>query len=387
MTRFFVKFVKYWYLYLIPLLLIPTAATIYGLRKESTYESTASLFVTKQTIIKSLGSQDENPFATTAQNVSDQMGQLLQSNSFLINVAQDTSLNVDHVLDDPTTGQNADLGPTPAQSAAVSRIAGNITVSANLTRNLVFITAADRSSPVVAQELTNGVIREFNVFYAKQEQVILKRAQDLLNQQLTDIKTKVAKDTQDRDDYENKHPSVNTVTGAAADATWRAILNRLTDDLNSQLSTESDLTQVNFQLTAANAGIPYDVTVQDTPRLPKAQTVKVSKALVYPVGALVGVLALLAIIAGVQTKLDRKVYTRPVGVGSHRHRGDASHQHEGRSRLDQVGRSGEQSGASADDTCARLAAATRRQAVAFGDNTGASAGKQIRADERTGKLC
>jgi uncharacterized protein involved in exopolysaccharide biosynthesis len=309
MTRFLVKFVKYWYLYLIPLLLIPTAATIYGLRKESTYESTASLFVTKQTIIKSLGSQDDNNFATTAQNVSDQMGQLLQSSSFLINVAQDTSLNVDHVLDDPTTGQNADLGPTPAQSAAVSRIAGHISVSANQTRNLVFITSDDKDPPV-AQELTNGVIREFNVFYAKQEQVILKSAQDALTQQWNDIKTKVAKDIQDQDDYKNKHPSVNTATGAAADATWQAILNRLTNDLNSQNSTESDLTQVNFQLTAANAGTPYDVTVQDTPTLPKAQTVKVSKALVYPIGALVGVLALLAIIAGVQTKLDRRVYNR-----------------------------------------------------------------------------
>src|SRR6185369_4433449 len=101
MTRFLVKLVKYWYLYLIPLLLIPTAATIYGLKKSSTYESTASLFVTKQTIIKNLGGTDENVFATTAQNVSDQMAQLLQSSSFLKSVAQDTSLNVNHSLDDP----------------------------------------------------------------------------------------------------------------------------------------------------------------------------------------------------------------------------------------------------------------------------------------------
>ena len=37
---------------------------------------------------------------------------------------------------------------------------------------------------------------------------------------------------------------------------------------------------------------------------------KISKVLVYPIGALVAVLALLAIIAGIQTKLDRKVYNR-----------------------------------------------------------------------------
>ncbi len=39
MTRFLVKLVKYWYLYLIPILLIPTAATLYGQKKETVYES------------------------------------------------------------------------------------------------------------------------------------------------------------------------------------------------------------------------------------------------------------------------------------------------------------------------------------------------------------
>jgi hypothetical protein len=308
MTRFLVKVVKYWYLYLIPILLIPTAATVYGLRKESTYESTASLFVTKQTIIKNLGSQDDNSFATTAQNVSDQMGQLLQSNTFLISVAQDTSLNINHSLDDPN-GDATDLGPTPAQDAAAGRIAGHITVSANQTRNLVFITSDDKD-PHVAQELTNGVIKEFNAFYAKQEQVTLKTAQAALTQQLSDIKTKVAKDTQDRDDYASKHPKVNDPIAAAADPTWQTLVKQLATDLDSQTSIQSDYDQVTLQLTQVNAGTPYDLTVQDPSTLPPAQTVKISKVVVYPIGGLVAVLALLAIIAGIQTKLDRKVYNR-----------------------------------------------------------------------------
>src|SRR5215831_17500714 len=124
MMRFLVKLVKYWYLYLIPLLLIPTAGTIYGMRKSSTYESTAKLFVTKQTILKNLAPNDENIFASTAENVSDQMSQLLQSSSFLKDVAQDTSLNANHSLDDPSDSadQTTDQGLTPAQGAAVSRI-------------------------------------------------------------------------------------------------------------------------------------------------------------------------------------------------------------------------------------------------------------------------
>jgi hypothetical protein len=307
MTRFLVKLVKYWYLYLIPLLLIPTAATIYGLKKSSTYESTASLFVTKQTIIKSLGQTDENVFASTAQNVSDQMAQLLQSTSFLKSVAQDTSLNADHSLED-SPGQTADLGLTPAQGAAVSRIAGNITVSANQTRNLVFITSDDKD-PRIAQELAGGVVKEFTIFYATKEQVTLKSAQDALNQQLKDTQTKLAKDTQARDDYLSKHPKVSDSL-ATADPTYQTLVNQVNADLESQSSIQDDLTQVTFQLTQANAGVPYELTPQDAATLPRQQTVKVSKAIVYPIGALVGVLALLAILAGIQTKLDRKVYSR-----------------------------------------------------------------------------
>jgi hypothetical protein len=311
MTRFLVKLVKYWYLYLIPLLLIPTAATIYGLRKESTYESTASLFVTKQTIIKSLGPQDENAYATTAQNVSDQMGQLLQSTSFLISIAQHTSLNVNHSLDGPqaAAGQNVELGPDAAQSAAVGRIWGHIIVSANQTRNLVFITSEDKD-PHVAQELSSGVITEFTAFYAKQEQAILKSAQEALTKQLSDITAKMAKDTQDRDDYASKHPKVNDPVGAASDTNWQALVNQVKADLDSQQSTNSDLGQVNLELAQVSAGAPYDLMVQDKATLPKAQTVNASKLLVYPIGALVGVLALLAIIAAIQTKLDRRVYDR-----------------------------------------------------------------------------
>jgi len=293
MTMFRPRLRRYWYLYLVALLLILSVATLYGVRKESTYESTASLFVTKQTIIKNLGGTDENVFATTAQNVSDQMAQLLQSSSFLKSVAQDTSLNVNHSLDDPSP-QTADLGLTPAQGAAVSRIAGNITVSANQTRNLVFITSDDKDARV-AQELAGGVVTEFTKFYAKKEQVTLKSAQDALNQQLKDTQEKLTKDTQAQNDYASKYPKVKDPLAAAADPNYQTLVNQVKADLDAQTSIQSDLGQIASQLTQANAGVPYDLTPQDVATLPRQQTVKASKAMVYPLGALVGVLVLFAL--------------------------------------------------------------------------------------------
>jgi|GEM_PF-3468611 len=302
MTRFLVKFVKYWYLYLIPLLLIPTAATVYGLRKETVYESNATIYVQTNTFLKDFQSQDENVYATKAQNVADAMSQLLQSPSFLASVAQDSpSLNSQYGLDHP--------GNTAGQDVAVARISGNITVSANNTRNIVFVTAADRSTRQVAQELAGAVITEFVAFYANKELDTLKAAQDFYGKQLADINDKVTADSKAVSDYQKEHPEVLTLAGAN-DPTWVELKNQLVADQATQTSIQSNVQSVAQAMAAANSGTSYDLKPLDSPSLPKSPTVKVSKALVYLIGALVGVLALLAIIAGVQTKLDRKVYNR-----------------------------------------------------------------------------
>src|SRR5262249_11534690 len=68
-----------WYLYLLALLLLPVVATLYGQRQATSYESTATIYVQTNAFLKDFQPQDANPFATKAQNVSDQMSQLLQS--------------------------------------------------------------------------------------------------------------------------------------------------------------------------------------------------------------------------------------------------------------------------------------------------------------------
>jgi capsular polysaccharide biosynthesis protein len=298
MTRFLVKLVKYWYLYLIPILLIPTAATLYGLKKETGYESSATIYVQTNTFLKDFQAQDDNSFATKAQNVSDAMSQLLEAKSFLVSVARDTSLKNIYPLDSPA-----------GQDAAVARIYGNIGVSANNTRNIVFVTTSDHSSSQVAMELAGAVITEFVAFYANQELATLKQAQDFYGKQAADIDAKVLDDGKKVNDYQKQHPEVLTLAGAN-DPTWVDLKNKLEADQNSQAAVHSNVGSVQQAMDAANSGTSYDVKPLDPATLPKSATVKVSKVVVYPIGALVAVLALLAIIAGVQTKLDRKVYSR-----------------------------------------------------------------------------
>jgi hypothetical protein len=283
MTRLLVKLVKYWYLYLIPLLLIPTAATLYGQRKETVYESNATIYVQTNTFLKDSPSQDDNAFATKAQNVSDAMGQLLQTETFLVSVARDTSLKTIY-----------DLGSSAGQDAAAARIGGNITVSANNTRNIVFVTAADRSSAQVAQELAGAVTTEFVAFYANKELDTLKVAGDFYGKQLSDSNDKVAADSKAVSDYQKQNPQVLALAGTN-DPKWVELNNQLKTDRDTQTAMQSNVDAVAQAMDAANSGMSDDVNPLDPPTLPKSPTVKISKVLMYSIGALLAVLLLFAL--------------------------------------------------------------------------------------------
>jgi hypothetical protein len=293
MTRYLVKLVKYWYLYLIPLLLIPTAATLYGQRKETVYESQALISVVKLSFLTDYQANTDNPYQTQAQNVADTMTQYLESPSFMAKVAARTSLSSSYDLTTPA-----------GQDAAVGRIAGNVTVSAP-GKTFISVIADDRLSPVIAQELAKGVIDEFNATYAQTEKDYLTKARDYYKQQADVFDKTVQADIEAIANYTKTHP-----TAGPADPTLAGLNAQLAADKQKLRDTNDNLEGVNLSIDAASNGTPYDLNLQDAPTLPKTPTVKISKVLVYSIGALVAVLALLAIIAGIQTKLDRKVYNR-----------------------------------------------------------------------------
>jgi hypothetical protein len=282
MTVFRPRLRRYWLLYLLLLLVIPTAATLYGQRKEAMYESNATIYVQTNTFLKDFQAQDDNSYATKAQNVSDAMGHLLQTETFLVSVARDTSLKTIY-----------DLGSSAGQDAAAARIGGNVTVSANNTK-VVAVTAADRSSAQVAQELAGAVITEFIAFSVKQELNTLKAAGDFYGKQLSDSNDKVTADSKAVSDYQELHPEVLTLAGAN-DPTWVVLKNQLTADQATQTSTQSNADAVAQAMDAANSGMSYDVNPLDPPTLPQSPTVKVSKVLVYSIGALLAVLVLFAL--------------------------------------------------------------------------------------------
>jgi hypothetical protein len=273
---------RYWRVYLLALLLIPALASVYGAETERVYESSATIYVQTNTFLKDFLAQDDNSFATKAQNVSDAIGMLVQTDTFLVSVARDSSLKNQY-----------DLGSSAGQDAVVARIAGTMTVSAN-TRNIVVVTATDRFSALVAKELAGAVITESVAFYANQELATLNQAQDFYGKQLSDITATVADDATKVNDYQRQHPEVLTATGAT-DPTYVALKNQLSADQAAQASFQSNVDSVQQAMEAAKTGTSYDIKPLDPPTLPLSPTVKISNVLVYLIGGLVAVLILFAL--------------------------------------------------------------------------------------------
>jgi murein DD-endopeptidase MepM/ murein hydrolase activator NlpD len=282
MTRRRPRLRSYWLLYLLLLLFIPIAATVYGQRNETVYESTATIYVQTNTVLKDFQSADDNSYATKAQNVSDAMGQILQTETFLVSVARDTSLKTMY-----------DLGSSGDQDAVAARIAGNITVSAN-NATIVVVTATDRFSPQVAQELAGAAITEFVAFYANQELATLTQAQEFYGKQLDDITAKVADDTKKVSDYQKQHPEVNTPAGEN-DPAYVELKKQREADQATQQSAQANADVVAQAMEAAKTGTSYDVKPLDPPTLPLSATVKIAKVLTYSLVALVAVLILFSL--------------------------------------------------------------------------------------------
>src|SRR5258708_16989816 len=89
--RFLAKLFKHWYLYLIPVLLLPAAGALYGKQKLSVYETSALLYVHASDALTGTNT-DFNSFASPAQNGPDLMNEFLPSANFVIGVGQATDL-------------------------------------------------------------------------------------------------------------------------------------------------------------------------------------------------------------------------------------------------------------------------------------------------------
>src|SRR5260370_32566421 len=133
--RFLAKLLKHWYLYLIPVLVLPAAGTLYGKQKLSIYETSALLYIYSSDAVAGTNT-GFNQYVSPAQNGSDLINDYMQSNSFVVTIAKSTDL-----------WQQYDLTSRADQDIVVQRIRGDVLVNpTGIVGNNVTLIVDDKRS-------------------------------------------------------------------------------------------------------------------------------------------------------------------------------------------------------------------------------------------------
>ncbi|HEX8034470.1 MAG TPA: hypothetical protein VF510_11515 [Ktedonobacterales bacterium] len=294
--RFIAKLLEHWKLYLIPILLFPIVATIYGQHKLSIYESSAYMLVERGAVVGSTtlgGISGGNPYASPAQNAVDAIGELLQSKSFLVKVAQSTDLATQYDLN---VRRNQDIVATWIQAD----------VSVTPFGMETFYVVVDDKSPRLTQQIASSLIVQFSSTYTQRQIDDNNRAEGVLEQQVAQASSQVTQDQQRINQYKNAHPSV-VYTPDDVYATYQQ---QYLQDQTQLKNTQDQLAQLRLNTSALQSGTLSVFRTLDPPLVPLQPTLKLKKLLVYTGGGLGLALALIALIVGLLTISDRSIYSQ-----------------------------------------------------------------------------
>jgi uncharacterized protein involved in exopolysaccharide biosynthesis len=294
--RFLRTLVKHWYLYLIPIIIIPILVTVYGFDKLTLYTSTAKLWVEKPVLLTA-DQTGWNPYLTPAENEATQMQQLLAFQSFVVAVAAKTDL-----------AQRYNLNTDAGKAQAYVRITSEVTIAPlGAGPNALLLSVSDKE-PHLAQQIASTLLTYYQSYYQTHRQRTDQQALTFDQGQLQSASGAVAQDTTRIQEYCQQHldscGSANSVD---------PVLAQLQEQLTQDKQAESDLkTQVNtlardiLETTTVSSTF---FTVMDPPLLPTKPSLEKKKLLTtYTGGGLAAALALVALIVFIRTQLDRKVY-------------------------------------------------------------------------------
>ena len=292
--RFLAKFFKRWYLYVLPMMIIPAIATVYAQKTLSIYESTALLYVTSP----NNGISGFNPYLSPAQNGANAMSQALQIESFCVNVAAQTDL-----------AKLYDLSTQAGQDAATGRIQSEVTIAPTAVgQNLVAI-AVDDKNPVMARDIDRAVIAQFSTYFTDTQLTFDRQNLSLYQSQLQAAQSKLQQDETRLKQYLNAHPEELTNPSAATtDPTLNAYNEAVTQDQQAVNDLSTKINGLQLEMDSLSSGSTFFI-VSDQPRIPLRTTLHLKKLIIYPIGGLAAALALVALIVGIQVFLDRRVYS------------------------------------------------------------------------------
>lgn len=289
--RFLSKLLKRWYIYIVPLIIIPAVVTVFARNALSIYESTALLYVN--------ATVGGSAYATPAQNGADEMSQALQSESFCVKVAQGTDL---------ATSYN--LATQTGQDAATARIQADVSVRpTSIGQNLVTVVVDDKSAHV-AQQIATSFIIQFGSYFTDY-QVQFDQQQIAIDQpQLDTAKAQLAQDQQRLAQYYQRNPQcVGNPTCATTDPLLNSYQEAVTQDTQAVADITNRIRTLTLQVDGLSSGNSNPYIESDPPRLPTTTTLHLKKLAVFPAIGFAATLALILLIVGIQTVADHRVYS------------------------------------------------------------------------------
>src|SRR5260370_20415470 len=195
--RFLGKLLKHWYLYLIPVLLLPAAGTLYGKQKLSVYETSALLRIYSSDTVAGANPQF-NQYVRPAQNGSDMINEYMQSNSFVVTIAESTDLR-----------QQYDLTNGADNYIVVQRIRGDVLVNPTGVGGHNVTLIVDDKDPQLAKQIAQAVIAVTVSYFGTRRLEYDKHAETSLGQQRDVALAQLARDTKVLAAYFSIHPDAN----------------------------------------------------------------------------------------------------------------------------------------------------------------------------------
>lgn len=292
--RYLRTFLKSWVLYLIPLLIVPLVTTAMGYQSLMLYQSAALIYVDKPVF---LTVDSSNPWLSPADNQAMSMSELLQSESFVTTIAQQTDL-----------AKMLDLTTENGRNAAYSVIGSELSVYATgRGPNTIVVSATDKS-PHLAQQIVQASVTEFTSYFQSHRVQLDQQGIGFYEQQLATAQSQYAQDSAKLTDYLNRHPGAS-VTGGSTDPTLTSLTQQAAQDQTTITTLQAQIDSLRSDSQAATTGTATFLRVLDQPQLPLQPTLALRKlAMTYTLGGLGGAAGLDVAIIVLLTLLNRKVY-------------------------------------------------------------------------------
>jgi hypothetical protein len=296
--RYLRTFLRHWYLYVLPILVLPVVFFEFGYHTGIRYTSTATILVSQPIFLPPNGFGWDST-KTPAQNEVLLVGQFLSSKSFVTEVASLTNLVRQYNLTTSLGQDEVYAYVVPEVTIAPSTIG-----PAASGPNIFTISAADRS-PLVAQQLASSLVAVYKAHYTTHRLSEDNQAIAFYTQQQASEQSAQTQALNALSAYVAARPSVV----ANGDARYNLLNQNLQSATNELNKTVAELALLQQDVQATHAGGNDIIQVQDAPTVAVQPSVRKLKfvetyggiGLAIAAGLVAGIVTLL-------TMLDRRIY-------------------------------------------------------------------------------